>query len=113
MAREYQIIDADGHVVEPLDLWNRYFDPRYSNRKPGIVEDPNFGMRFQLDGRLWPTRSGLGAGRPEGIGAFYDPASPHRREGGWDSAARLRDMDAEGIDVMVLYPYVADGDRDR
>lgn len=104
MSRDYQIIDADGHVVEPLDMFERYFDEAFANRRPGFQADEKGGLRFQLDGRLWPTPYGLGAGRPEGIGAFYDAESSHRREGGWDSAARLRDMDAEGIDVMVLFP---------
>lgn len=102
--RDYQVIDADGHVVEPLDLWGRYFSPAYRDRQPRVIRDERGATRFWLDGRLWPTASGLGVGRPEGIGAFFDADSPKRREGGWDPAARLRDMDAEGIDVMVLYP---------
>ena len=98
----YQVIDADGHVVEPEDLWKRYLDRRFQDRSPQLVRDNSGGLRFMLEGRLWPTPKGRGAGRPEGIGAFYHPGSPKRREGGWD--ARLDDMDVEGIDVMVLYP---------
>lgn len=101
---DYQVIDADGHVVEPVDLWERYLDPAYRDRMPRLAKDKRGGLRFSLDGRLWPTPEGRGAGRPEGVGAFYDLDSPKRREGGWDAAARLADMDAEGIDVMVLYP---------
>jgi predicted TIM-barrel fold metal-dependent hydrolase len=104
MSRGYQVIDADGHIVEPHDMWDRYLDPKYADRKPAMVKDADGVTRFQLNGQLWPTPCGLGAGRPEGVGAFYDTDSAHRREGGWDSAARLTDMDAEGIDVMVLYP---------
>ncbi|MCB1739806.1 MAG: amidohydrolase [Gammaproteobacteria bacterium] len=102
--RAYQVIDADGHVVEPLDMWDRYFDDSYRKRKPKMVTDAGGHLRFELDGRLWPTPSGPGAGRPEGLGAFYAPDSAHRREGGWDATARLADMDREGIDIMVLYP---------
>ncbi len=64
----YQVIDADGHVVEPEDLWKRYLDRRFQDRSPQFVRD-NSGV--MLEGRLWPTPKGLGAGRPEGIGAFY------------------------------------------
>ena len=100
----YEVIDADGHVVEPEDLWKRFLDPRFQDRSPELVRDNRGGLRFMLEGRLWPIPTGRGAGRPEGIGAFYDLDSPKRREGGWDATARLHDMDAEGIDVMVLYP---------
>ena len=24
MARAYNVIDAEGHILEPLDLWDRY-----------------------------------------------------------------------------------------
>jgi len=27
MYRDYGVIDADGHVIEPPDLWERYIDP--------------------------------------------------------------------------------------
>jgi hypothetical protein len=27
MARAYNVVDADGHILEPLDLWDRYIDP--------------------------------------------------------------------------------------
>jgi hypothetical protein len=23
------VIDADGHILEPLDLWDRYIDPEF------------------------------------------------------------------------------------
>ena len=27
MGRAYNVIDADGHILEPLDLWDKYIDP--------------------------------------------------------------------------------------
>src|SRR5437762_2503067 len=27
MSRVYNVIDADGHILEPLDLWDNYMDP--------------------------------------------------------------------------------------
>ena len=27
MTRAYNVVDADGHILEPLDLWDRYIDP--------------------------------------------------------------------------------------
>jgi hypothetical protein len=37
MARSYRVIDADGHVLEPVDLWDRYMDPAYHNRAPASL----------------------------------------------------------------------------
>ena len=27
MSRAYNVVDADGHVLEPLNLWTEYMDP--------------------------------------------------------------------------------------
>src|SRR5215831_21052973 len=32
MARAYNVIDADGHILEPLDLWDKYIDPEFRER---------------------------------------------------------------------------------
>ena len=38
---------------------------------------------------------------------FYDLLEGLRRPGGHEPAARLADMDADGIDAVVLYPSFA------
>src|SRR5260370_23729358 len=37
MTRAYNVIDADGHILEPLDLWDHYIDPKFRDRAPRIV----------------------------------------------------------------------------
>src|SRR3954462_11908568 len=32
------VVDADSHVMEPADLWERYLDPQYRDRAIRIVE---------------------------------------------------------------------------
>ena len=34
MARTYNVVDADGHILEPLDLWDNYIDPQFRDRRP-------------------------------------------------------------------------------
>ena len=34
MTRAYNVVDADGHILEPLDLWDRYIDPEFRERRP-------------------------------------------------------------------------------
>jgi uncharacterized protein len=41
MGRAYNIIDADGHILEPLDLWETYMDPKFRDRAPKIVKGEN------------------------------------------------------------------------
>ena len=34
MTRAYTVVDADGHILEPLDLWDKYMDPGFHERRP-------------------------------------------------------------------------------
>ena len=34
MTRAYNVVDADGHILEPLDLWDKYIDPKFRERGP-------------------------------------------------------------------------------
>jgi predicted TIM-barrel fold metal-dependent hydrolase len=102
-------IDADGHVIEPADLWER--------EMPASLRDRGFKVRWNPDTRqeevhvegrmLLPFGIvGVGmAGRPFdeiGKGVRYSELHP----GGTDPRQRLRDMDAERIDTAVLYPSI-------
>ena len=35
------VVDADGHILEPTDLWERYLEPQYRDR----------AVRFRADRR--------------------------------------------------------------
>src|SRR5437773_2564870 len=39
MARTYNVIDADGHILEPVDIWEKYIDPAYRERAPRMIAD--------------------------------------------------------------------------
>ena len=41
MTRAYNVVDADGHILEPADLWNTYMDPEFRGRRPRFVIDEN------------------------------------------------------------------------
>ncbi len=32
LARYRNIVDADGHILEPPDVWEKYIDPKYRDR---------------------------------------------------------------------------------
>jgi predicted TIM-barrel fold metal-dependent hydrolase len=111
--RTFSVIDADGHVIEPAGLWKEYTESRYHGRLPRPVTDEN-GLFCYAVGEtlLMRTASRLSA-RPA---RAPDPgADPRRgdypesqiRPGGWDPAARLADMDLDGMDLCFLYPTLA------
>ena len=37
MARAYNAVDADGHILELLDLWDTYIAPKFCERRPRFV----------------------------------------------------------------------------
>ena len=41
--REYRLIDADCHVVEPPHIWDRWLPKRYHDRAPRLVKDEEGG----------------------------------------------------------------------
>jgi hypothetical protein len=73
MARTYNVVDADGHILEPLDLWDNYIDPEFRERRPRFVIDENGKERLSVEGKL--------PGNPRGIGSLgsVGPAGPPRQ----------------------------------
>jgi uncharacterized protein len=109
MSRAYNVVDADGHILEPLDLWVEYIDPAYRDRAPRLVKDDNGAERLQLDSALIGG-SARGLGLIGAIGArdghVLTEAFEYKqgRAGGFDPHQRIPDMDADGIDAAFLYP---------
>lgn len=93
MHKGYFVVDADGHVVpdEWVD-WSAYMPQAAAAELEPIARAQH--VRFE-------QRAGLqnAAQRPKTLGPYDNPA-------GWDPAARLRDLDTDGIDVAVLFPHV-------
>jgi predicted TIM-barrel fold metal-dependent hydrolase len=98
------IVDADGHVVEPLTAWADLPD----GHRPRIHRDRS-GYEHVTVGDQEILAVPLGTlARPGST--FDDPATYRPLEeaqpGGSDPVARLADMDSEGIDQAVLYPSI-------
>jgi predicted TIM-barrel fold metal-dependent hydrolase len=109
MGRRYNVIDADGHVLEPLDLWDQYMDPAYRDRSPQLFVDTDGKERLRLEGKVLGGPTGLGL--VGAIGARQGEASidikyTEGRKGGFDPHARISDMDLDGIDAVFLYPSI-------
>src|SRR5207247_731229 len=60
MGRTYNVIDADGHVLEPVDLWDTYIDPAYRDRAPRLFVDSEGKERLRVEGKVLGSPKGLG-----------------------------------------------------
>ncbi len=108
MTRAYNVVDADGHILEPLDLWDRYIDPAYRERRPRFVIDDNGRERLSVEGKLLGNPRGIGSLGAVGVrqGDVIPDTLKYAegKKGGFDPHARIIDMDADGIDAAFLYP---------
>mgnify|MGYP002831029633 CR=1 FL=1 len=48
---QIRIIDADGHINEPADLWDRYLEPEFRDRAIRIRPGPDGLDHLELDGK--------------------------------------------------------------
>jgi uncharacterized protein len=109
MARQYNCVDADGHILEPLDLWQKYMDPAFRDRAPRIIKGNNGKEQLIVeehrvgDGNLGIGRIGA-VGARQGVVEADTMAYKDGKPGGFDPHARIPDMDADGIDAAFLYP---------
>lgn len=99
----YRIIDADGHMIEPADMWQRHVEESYRHRAPMRIKDQYGMVRFVIEDRLVPKPEGYGAGSRYVKAILRHPESGKPVEGAFDPKERLKDMDEEGVDVAVLY----------
>jgi uncharacterized protein len=110
MARSYNVIDADGHVLEPVDIWEKYIDPAYRDRAPRIIIDTDGKERLLVEGQVLGSKKGFGnigaIGARQGRADETTMKYVEGRAGGFDPHARIPDMDLDGIDAAFLYPSV-------
>src|SRR3989442_1656548 len=60
MGRAYDVIDADGHVLEPVDIWDKYIDPGYRERAPRIIVDTDGKERLLVGQQVLGSQKGFG-----------------------------------------------------
>ena len=109
------VVDADGHVLEPPDLWERYLEPKYRDRAMRIKLLDNGDEYLEVDRKMHFFGPGAMGGNG---GAFLDPhdiiykkmkyweTATKYTPGGIDPDARVKQMDEEGIDIALLYPTI-------
>jgi predicted TIM-barrel fold metal-dependent hydrolase len=111
MFKGIRVIDADGHVMEPNELYDQYLEAKYKPELDDLRREAAtrpakwfFGMFHQLN-----TGRPLGVPNPEAP-LVRSGRKPHGEtpdpRGGFDPQVRIKDMDREGIDVAVLFATI-------
>lgn len=106
-------VDADGHVMEPADLWENYLEDRYLERALRIKKNAEGLECLEIDGaasqRTAPGVLGLmGAmGEPDARPSsdrLYMENMPH---GAGDPDERIDLLDKENVEKAILYPTLS------
>ena len=106
------VIDADAHILEPPDLWQRYIDPAFRDRPICIKTDARGLEYLEIDGKMSKRNSGGMLFTVGGYGKSPRELMPRPDRtyagtaplGAMDPRERLTYMDQEGVDASVLYP---------
>ena len=136
MKTEAMVIDCDGHILEPPDLWEKYVDPKYRERamrirvgddgfeyleidqkrakmtQPGLLGSLGGMGRKVDDARKLRERAIRGEVKPEdvrGLSLMPKPEDTYLKGaafGTMDMKERLKLLDQEGMAKAILYPTI-------
>lgn len=105
-----KVIDADGHILEPGDLWQNYLEAKYKDHAIRMTHGEDGVEYLVVEDKPLPMTRGIGP-TAAGIGQpFEEIFIPGKfgyldgPKGAYDAKARLQLMDTDGIDVSVLFP---------
>ena len=90
---QIEVIDADGHVMEPEAAWREHLDAPFHDDAPRVVVDNQGRHRHLIAGELEAPIPAPAEGWPV-------------IAGGHDAKLRLADMDSQGIQQSLLFPTV-------
>jgi predicted TIM-barrel fold metal-dependent hydrolase len=105
-------VDADGHILEPPDLWERYLEPRYRERALRLRRDSGGLEYLEIDGTPSKVVRGGMLGMVGSMGrpiAEVSPSPDHTYVrgavfGAMDARERLERLDRENLESAFLYP---------
>src|SRR5215203_1079118 len=109
------VVDDDGHIMEPANLWQDYIEPEFRQRAIRVVRDESDGDKLMIDGEIFSRVRRLGgvpyAASGESVNwdvldglSYYESYRDSCHPASYDPEARLAWMDQQQIDVSVLFP---------
>lgn len=106
MARDYQVISTDDHIIEPDGVFDGRLPAEFADRTPKLVhtdevaywEIPGLPRKIEM--------SGLSTAAGQKVEEFSTKSKTFdaMRPGCYDPAERLKDMDIDGVDAQVCFP---------
>ncbi len=104
---DFPILDADSHVNEPPELWQERVPAKWRARAPRCEKTEHGEVWVFDDGREhWPVGLTACAGKSYFQFSAFGGSYEDMRPGSFETAARLEELDADGIYAQVLYPSV-------
>ena len=105
-------IDADGHILEPADVWEKYIDPQYRDQAIRVRTGSDGLEILELDGRPSKYMQPGGLAGFGGMGKSHEEMGPSPDRtymgeapfGSMDPTQRLERMDQEGLEKAIVYP---------
>ena len=91
-----RIISTDDHNMEPLHLWEERLPAQWKDKAPKLYRDADGALCLEAEGRSL---------LPKGIDEDVSQGLP----GYTDLDAKLRAMDAEGVEVSFLFHGIVQG----
>jgi uncharacterized protein len=102
----YRVVDVDTHLTEPPDVWTARLPRKVHDLVPHIErvdgQDAWFAAGNRIGAPGYYSMAGHDGVMPASIPSTYDDIHPSM----YDSSARLKFLDEQGIDAQVLYPNV-------
>jgi hypothetical protein len=105
----FSLINAEMHVMEPVDLWQRYIDPEFADRAPRRLSERRWDIRTVIEGEVmaampggdWPAISDAeektrGDRYAEEIARDFEPE------------AQIWAIDREELDSAMLFADLGD-----
>ena len=115
MYHGFQVIDADAHMQPPGDIWDRYAEPEFYDKRPMVHMWENKMFHHYGPCELYPDgtgpgRTGGGGGRqskvlrPQKVTDQMHSKWGEAWEADFNAESRLKDMGTYGWDKMVCIP---------
>ena len=108
--KPYFTVDADSHVLEPPDLWERYLEARYKDRAIKVRPGPN-GEDLIVDGEVLMSGrlASLGGVEHNAGDLFRRPDVPYLEgcpAASMHTDARIAMLDEWRVDAGVTFPTI-------
>jgi predicted TIM-barrel fold metal-dependent hydrolase len=105
MARRYELISADSHVLEPPHLWTTYMPKKFHDKVPRVVSDGEGGEAWQFAPDIPPAPIGIyaSAGRKHEDVRWTGVTFAAANQGNFRGEPRLEEQDLDGVDAEVLF----------